>query len=114
MAFMLQQRGFTTYTAATEQETVALAQKVKPQVVVTDNQKITRDAKGTLIVKDDLSGLSMTWDLCRIPELRETILIMFTADEVEPIFLWQGGDLFLSKNRRGGMQLAIVLEQYMR
>ncbi len=103
MSLALRQRGFLTYTAETEQETVSLAVKFKPQVIITDNQK----------GKDNLSGLNMTWDLCRNPELRETILIMLTADEVEPIFLWHGGDFFLNKQRFGSARLGTVLEMYM-
>jgi CheY-like chemotaxis protein len=100
---LLGRRGFTTDTAGTERDTISLAVKNQPQVIITDNQK----------GKDNLSGLNMTWDLCRKPELRETILIMLTTDEVEPIFLWNGGDFFLNKKRFGGMRLAPVLEQYM-
>lgn len=101
---LLQRRGFTTHTSSTEEETITLAEKIKPEVIITDNQK----------ERDNLSGLNMTWDLCRNPKLRETILIMLTADEVEPIFLWQGGDYFLNKLRYGGAQLGPALEMYMR
>ena len=100
---VLRRIGFSTHSAPTESKTLALAKKLKPQVIITDNQK----------GKDNLSGLNMTWDLCRTSELRETILIMLTADEVEPIFLWQGGDYFLNKLRYGGAQLGPALEMYM-
>ena len=103
LSLMLGLSGFVTHSAATEQETLALAEKFRPQVIITDNQK----------GRDNLSGLNMTWDLCRTPELRETILIMLTADELEPIFLWQGGDFFLNKQRFGGAQLVPALEMYM-
>lgn len=80
-----------------------LGDKIKPQVIITDNQER----------RDNFSGLNMTWDLCRNLDLRETILIMLTADEVEPMFLWQGGDFFLNKQRYGGARLGPVLEMYM-
>lgn len=79
--------GFATRTASTERETVELALELKPQAVITDNQK----------QQDNLSGLNMVWDLCRCTELRETLVFMFTADFAEPIFLWNGGDYFFSK-----------------
>lgn len=104
IALGLKQYGFTVSTAETEKDTIALAQTIKPQVIITDNQK----------GRDNLSGLNMIWDLCRIPELRETILIMLTADYIEPIFLWQGGDFFLNKFRYNGAKLGEVLEMYMR
>jgi len=60
---------------------------LKPLAIVTDNQK----------GRDNLSGLNMTWDICRIPELRETVLFMLSADYVEVAFLWGGGDCFIHK-----------------
>lgn len=103
LSLLLHQRGFHTDSAATEQDTITLATKNKPEVIITDNQKS----------RDNLSGLNMTWDICKNPVLRETILIMLTADEVEPMFLWQGGDFFLNKHRLGGARLGQVLEMYM-
>jgi hypothetical protein len=73
--------------ALTEQETLGLALKMKPLAIITDNQK----------GRDNLSGLNMTWDLCRYPELREVVLFMYTADHVEAAFLWNGGDWFMHK-----------------
>ena len=104
ISLLLRRRGFTTHTASTEEETIIKAEKIKPEVIITDNQK----------GRDNLSGLNMTWDLCRNSHLRETILIMLTADEVEPIFLWQGGDYFLNKLRYGGAQIGPALEMYMK
>jgi len=75
---------------ATEQETLAVALRFKPLAIVTDNQK----------GRDNLSGLNMAWDLCRHPELRETVLFMVTADLVEVAFLWNGGDWFIRKLAR--------------
>ena len=116
LATQLERRGFFTHTAGSETETLAVAQKVKPGVIVTDNQKITRrpGGIGDQMIQDNLSGLNMTWDICRNPELRETIIIMLTADEIEPIFIWSGGDYFLNKFRFGGAMLAEAVEQYMR
>jgi CheY-like chemotaxis protein len=112
LSAMLMKLGFITYTAAGEKETINLALKNKPQVIVTDNQKIT--LKGNQKYVDNLSGLNMTWDICRLPELRETLLIMLSADEIEPTFLWQGGDYYLSKLHFGGAYLGNLLNEYMR
>jgi CheY-like chemotaxis protein len=79
--------GFHVKTASSERETMALASALRPQAIITDNQK----------GKDNLSGLNMTWDLCRQADLHETIIFMLTADFVEPPFLWNGGDCFASK-----------------
>jgi len=94
--------GFQVRAASSEQETMALASVLKPQAIITDNQK----------GKDNLSGLNMTWDLCRRPELRETIIFMWTADFVEPQFLWNGGDCFLSKVIAELRDLANVVMEY--
>jgi CheY-like chemotaxis protein len=80
-------KGYRFASAATEQETLGLALKMKPLAIITDNQK----------GRDNLSGLNMTWDLCRYPELREVVLFMYTADHVEAAFLWNGGDWFVHK-----------------
>ncbi|MFZ0533804.1 MAG: hypothetical protein WAM09_11540, partial [Anaerolineales bacterium] len=111
-AVKLKKLGFITHTAATEKETIDLALKNKPQVIVTDNQKVS--VINNLKWVDNISGLNMTWDICRLPELRETIIIMLTADEIEPIFLWQGGDFYLSKMHFGGAMLEMILQEYMR
>ena len=73
--------------AVSEEKTVELALQMRPQVIITDNQK----------APDNLSGLNMTWDICRRKELRNTLLFMITVDLVEPIFLWSGGDAYFSK-----------------
>jgi CheY-like chemotaxis protein len=78
---------FMVVEAATSKDTIDLAIRVKPQAIILDNQKY----------RDNLSGLNLTWDICRHPDLRETIIFMLTADRVEPIFLWNGGDYFLWK-----------------
>lgn len=91
LADTLGAKGYRVAYAATEKETLAIALRFKPLAVVTDNQK----------GRDNLSGLNMTWDVCRTPELRETLLFMFTADLVEVAFLWNGGDWFVHKGERG-------------
>jgi CheY-like chemotaxis protein len=117
LAMILRKQGFTTYTADTARETLELALKVKPQVIVTDNQKITqvKDPKFNRMARyvDNISGLNMTWDICRFRELRETLLFMLTADELEPIFLWNGGDVFLSKFRLGAEMLGGIIKTFM-
>lgn len=117
LAVLLQKQGFVTYIAGTSVETIDIAMKVKPAVIVTDNQKILflNDPKFGLQPRyiDNISGLNMTWDICRIYELRETLIFMLTADELEPIFLWQGGDVFLSKARFGAEMLGGVIQSFM-
>lgn len=83
----IQRMGCQVEIATSEEKTVELALHVFPQVIITDNLKYN----------DCLSGLNMTWDLCRRKELRETLFFMLTVDEVEPMFLWGGGDAYFSK-----------------
>ena len=75
-----------TYTTD-EGETSAMALALKPLAIITDNQK----------GRDNLSGLNMTWDICRHPALREVVLFMLTGDYVELAFLWNGGDWYIRK-----------------
>jgi CheY-like chemotaxis protein len=98
-----QRMGYRVITAATEEETITAALKLQPQAIITDNQKGA----------DNLSGLNMTWDICRHLELRETILFMLTADFVEPVFLWQGGDFFLSKFKTQLADIAQIVNEYL-
>ncbi len=104
IASLLNENGFFTYMAETEKDTVSMAIQYKPKVIVTDNQK----------VRDNLSGLNMTWDLCRNPNLRETILFMLSSDEAEPIFIWSGGDFFFNKRRFMGEKFAEAFLDYLR
>jgi HEAT repeats len=83
----LRAKGYRLTSTATEQETLQAALQLKPLAIITDNQKGL----------DNLSGLNMTWDMCRIPELSETVLFMLSADYVEVAFLWNGGDCFIHK-----------------
>jgi hypothetical protein len=88
----LSKMGFPVQIASTELDTVDLAVKLRPWLIITDNQKIKLGGQ-----VDNLSGLNMTWDLCRNKNLRETLIFMVAADSVEPIFLWSGGDAFFPK-----------------
>ena len=97
------QMGFRVKTASSEVQTTRLAYQLKPDAIITDNQK----------GRDNLSGLNMTWDICRKAALRETILFMLTMDEVEPAFLWSGGDYFLSKKRFSMKKLVQLIQEYM-
>jgi CheY-like chemotaxis protein len=94
-------KGYRVTQTFTESETLANALRLKPQAIITDNQK----------GGDNLSGLNMTWDLCRNPQLRETVVFMHTADLVEIAFLWNGGDWFIRKLAREdlGKQVAEYL-----
>jgi CheY-like chemotaxis protein len=79
--------GYQVHLCPTETETIDQACKLHPDLILTDNQKY----------RDNLSGLNMTWDLCRLQQLRETLIFMVTADELESVFLWSGGDDFFTK-----------------
>jgi len=100
---LLSPMGFQVKTAGSEVQTTRLAFTSRPDAIITDNQK----------GRDNLSGLNMVWDICRKAALRETILFMLTADDVEPAFLWNGGDFFLSKNRFNIVELVQVIQEYM-
>ena len=95
--------GFQTRAVSTEQATIRLAHRLRPQAIITDNQK----------GKDNLSGLNMTWALCRSTELRESVIFMLSADFIEPIFLWNGGDCFLSKFNATVEDLVRVAIEYL-
>ncbi len=83
---VLSKIGYRVASASLEEETMRMANELVPKVIITDNQKN----------KDNLSGLNMTWNICRSPLLRETIIVMVSADFAEPAFLWNGGDYYLS------------------
>jgi len=103
IAARLGSMGYPVLTASTEAETIALAVRVRPHAIVTDNQKGA----------DNLSGLNLTWQLSRMQELRETVVFMVTADAVEPFFLWSGGDYFLPKASNALTDLAKVVNEYL-
>ncbi len=108
----IEKYGHLMATAETEKETIDKALDYKVQIIVTDNQK--GYTIGEQKVLDNMSGLNMTWDIYRNPNLRETIIVMFTFDAVEPIFLWQGGDLFLGKMYYRLEDLLFSMEDFMR
>ena len=91
----LRQAGFQVETAISEQQTVERALELHPQAVLTDNQKAI--VVDHALEWDNLSGLNMSWDLCRCRGLDNSILFMVTADQVEAIFLWNGGDEYFHK-----------------
>jgi CheY-like chemotaxis protein len=101
---LFRELGFSVETASTEEETIDKALRLKPQVVITDNQK----------GKDNLSGLNLTREFSKRSELRETVLFMLTGDFIEPIFLWSGGDYFLSKNNCGLKDIGEAVTSYLR
>lgn len=100
---LFRRMGYRTDTAATYKETIEKAMVSRPQAIITDNQKIP----------DNLSGLTMTQDISRIKELQDTVVFMLTADFVEPVFLWNGGDCFLSKFRNSVQELSEVVNEYL-
>jgi CheY-like chemotaxis protein len=95
--------GFQVKTASTTQETIEKAVKYRPQAIIMDNQKWF----------DNLSGLTLTWDICRTWHLQDTVLFMLTADFIEPVFLWNGGDFFLSKFEHPHGKLAEAVNEYL-
>ena len=101
------QMGYQVIIAPTEKETLEKSLKIKPDAIVTDNQKI-----GERVV-DNLSGINMTWDICRQTKLRETIIIMISSDFVEPIFIWSGGDYYISKRTITKENLGKVIVEYL-
>jgi len=103
LSSLFAEMGFHVEVASTEQETIDKALHLLPQAVITDNQK----------GKDNLSGLNLTLELAKKAELQDTVLFMLTADFIEPIFLWNGGDYFLSKFGHGLNKIAEVVEEYL-
>jgi CheY-like chemotaxis protein len=95
--------GFPAIVTTTERDTLIAALKYRPGAIITDNQK----------GRDNLSGINMTWDICRQPELRETVIFMLTADFIEAVFLWHGGDYYLLKNPFNLIELGNVVNEYL-
>ena len=95
--------GFHVATASSEEETLIKARELKPSAIITDNQKGF----------DNLSGLNMTWDICRDRDLRETQIFMLTADHIEPVFLWQGGDYYLAKSCEPLEEIVAVVSDFL-
>ena len=103
LSSILSTMGFQTIFSTTRDETMKMALKYRPDALITDNQKFY----------DNLSGLNMTWDICGIPDLREMTIFMITADWIEPVFLWYGGDLFLHKLSSGLKKIYAEIHEYM-
>lgn len=88
LAKWLQPIGSNIVFVSSEIETIEMATRLRPEVIITDNQK----------GKDNLSGLRTTLTLSVEPGLEETIFIMISADSLEGVFLWYGGDVFVPKH----------------
>jgi len=106
-SILFNKRGFNVEMASTAEETIAKAFQLQADLIITDNQKKKPNQA------DNLSGINMTWDISRNPNLSETIVIILTDDYIEPIFLWSGGDYYISKHtlRRG--QVETIVEEYL-
>lgn len=103
LASALRPKGFQLAFASSEDETYEMASRLWPWAVITDNQK----------GRDNLSGLRMTQHLASMPGLRETIVIMLSADLVEGAFLWNGGDRFLPKIAPALLALVASIEDFL-
>jgi len=84
----LESQGFRVTQAACEDQTLEAALRLRPTVVITDNQK----------GRDNMSGLRMTEKASRMPELDDTLLFMFSADDIDGPFYWNGGDRCIPKD----------------
>jgi CheY-like chemotaxis protein len=96
-------QGFRVTQASDEDQTVGAALRLRPTVIITDNQK----------GRDNLSGLRMTERIARMPELEETLLFMFSADEVDGPFYWNGGDLCIPKTPGTLKLVSRILWEYL-
>ena len=99
----LTSKGYLVTSATTEEETITFTQDLAPAAIITDNQK----------GGDNTNGLRMTTSLSRKDDLKEVVLLMFSADEVEGAFLWSGGDGFVHKHSGGIDQLITVVHSYL-
>lgn len=79
--------GYEVLVSSQSKDTIELARDKQPNFIITDNQKFN----------DNLSGLDMTWDIARDPHLDKSTIVMLTADQLEAIFTWNGGDFFFNK-----------------
>jgi len=89
--------------ASSEEETIEMALRLRPQILVTDNQK----------GRDNTSGLRMTTKICSNNQLKEIVLFMLTADPVDAAFLWHGGDYYLRKGPVALVALAYHVHHYL-
>ena len=84
-------------------KTQEMARALKPALIVTDNQKFG----------DNTSGLQATEIISRDPDLNETTILMFSADPLDGVFLWHGGDCFVHKTRWGLGVLREIARAYL-
>ena len=103
LAHKLTSKGYLVTSATTEEETITFAQDLAPAAIITDNQK----------GRDNMNGLRMTPSLSRQDDLKEVVLLMFSADEVEGAFLWSGGDCFVHKQTGAVDQLITAVHTYL-
>ena len=103
LAEVLRRNGVNVAAAACEQETLRKARALRPSLILTDNQKH----------RDNTSGLRMTEALAADPALSETLLFMVSADPVEGLFLWNGGDAFVHKVTASLRRLERYLSEYL-
>lgn len=104
VAEALQPLGLNIACAAEATETIEMARRLRPVMVVTDNQK----------GRDNTAGLRVTEAVSRDPQLRETILLMSSADPLDGVFLWHGGDCYTHKVFGGVRMLRAVADEYLR
>ena len=100
---LLGSNGYSVIGVSNARDTIKVTLAMKPHAIITDNQKIP----------DNLSGLNMTWDICRHPDLRETLIFMRTMDRIEPVFLWYGGDYYLWKFWQGFLEFMEMVTEYL-
>ena len=100
---LIRNLGCQVAVARTEAETLTEARRTPPDLVVTDNQKW----------RDNSSGLRMTEELARDPDLSEIVVIMASADPIEAAFLWNGGDHFIHKPFGGPDQVRRLVQEYL-
>lgn len=84
---MLTPFNFRFAYASSLQETMGMARRLRPDAILTDNQK----------GRDNQSGLRMTSMIAEDESQDETALVMVTADRIAGPFLWEGGDSFYLK-----------------
>lgn len=89
--------------AAETAETMEMARRLRPIMVVTDNQK----------GRDNTAGLRVAEEISRDAQLRETTLLMSSADPLDGVFLWHGGDYFVHKLIGGLTWLRTVVAAYL-
>lgn len=87
LAGLLSPHGFRLAYACSLEETMAMATRLEPKVVITDNQK----------GRDNQSGLRMTRMFAQDDYYDDMGLVMISVDPIAGPFLWEGGDRFYWK-----------------